>query len=304
MEVLLRSERSYSNGQIAFFQVCFAVFFFLFLSRLAIINSSWLTFVFALLSFLVLFSALGYLFIEKYCFYEDCIRVFDHKGAQIGAFFYTDIIAWNETKVIEKNKVILHLLIQTPSLSLVIPESTYRNYPKMRKMLERKSLQRKDSLTRDELGLVLSNPIYKDLGTVAGLSVSLLLVVFLNFMLQKERGNEELKIHGRIAEAKLVPVFKSDTYIEIRLENQPDRFYKIENKAAVDSLKRFREEASKSLLLVGLPDSIRLIVSKSDYSWKLNNRIVKKIRLGWPAEMNVLEYELYSQSRKKGIQSH
>ena len=304
MEVLLRSERSYSNGQTAFFLICFAVFFFLFLSRLAILNSSWLTFIFALLSFLILFSAWGYVFIEKYCFYDDCIRVFDHKGAQIGEFFYTDIVAWNETKAIVKDKVILHLLIQTPSLSLVIPESLYRNYPEIRKILESKSTQHKDSLNRKELNPLLSNPIHKDLVTVAGLSVLLLLVVFLNLMLQKERGNEELQIHGRIAEAKLVPVFKSDTYIEIKLENQPGLFYRIENKAAVDSLKRFRKETSKSLMLVGLPDSICLIVSKSDYNWKVNNWFVKKIRLGWPAELNVLEYELYSQSRKKGIQSH
>ncbi len=303
MEVLLRSERSYSNGQIAFFQVCFAGFFFLFLSRLAILNSSWLTFIFALICFLVLFSARGFVFIEKYCFYGDCIRVFDHKGVQIGEFFYTDIVAWNETKTMVKDKVILHLLIQTPSLSLVIPESLYRNYPKMRKMLESKSALRKDSLSRDELNPVISNPVYKDLGTVAGLSVLLLLVVFLNLILQKERGNDELQIHGRIAEAKLVPVFKSNSYIEVKLENQPDLFYRIENKAAVDSLKKFRRETSKSLLLVGLPDSIRLIVSKSDYNWKLNNPVVKKIRLGWPAELKVLEYELYPHSLKRGIQS-
>ena len=218
MEVLLRSERSYSNGQIAFFQVCFAVFFFLFFSRLAILNSSWLTFFFALLSFLVLFSAWGFVFIEKYCFYEDCIRVFDHKGAQIGALFYRDIIAWNETKAIEKNKVILHLLIQTPSCSVVIPETIYRNYPKMRKILESKSTQRKDSLNSDELSLVLSNPIYKDLRMIRKLSVLLLLIVFLNLMLQKERGNEALHIQGKIAEIKLVPVHKSRGYIEIKLK--------------------------------------------------------------------------------------
>lgn len=304
MEILLRSERSYSNGQIAFFLVCFAVFFFLFFSRLAILNSSWLTFIFALLSFLILFSAWGYVFIEKYCFYEDCIRVFDHKGAQIGESFYKDIIAWNETKTMVKDKVILNLLIQTPSLSLVIPESLYRNYPKMRKILESKSTAHKDSLNRDELNPVLSNPIHKDLVIVAGLSVLLLLFVFLNLVLQKERGNEELQIRGRIAEANLVPVFKSDTYIEIKLENQPALFYRIDNKAAVDSLKRFRNETTKSLLLVGLPDSIRLIVSKSDYNWKLNNPVVKKIRLGWPAELKVLKYELYSHRHKKGIQLH
>lgn len=293
MEVLLRSERSYSNGQIAFFQICFAIFFFLFLSRLAIVNSSWLTFIFALLSFLILFSGWAYLFIEKYCFYEDCIRVFDHKGAQIGELFYRDIIAWNETRTMEKDKFIVHLLIQTPSLSLVIPEKLYRNYPKMRKILESKSTLRKDFLSKDDLNPVLSNPIYKDLVTVSGLSVLLLLVVFLNLILQKERGNDELQIQGRIAEAKLVPVFKSDTYIEIRLENQLDLFYRIDNRAEVDSLRKFKKEDSKSLLLVGLPDSVRLTVSKSDYNWKLNNRIVKKIRLGWPAELKVLKCELY-----------
>lgn len=303
MEVLLRSERSYSNGQTAFFQICFAVFFFLFLSRLAILNSSWLTFIFALICFLVLFGAWGFLFIEKYCFYDDCIRVFDHKGVQIGEFFYADIVAWNETRTMEKDKFIVHLLIQTPSLSLVIPETLYRNYPKMRKMLESKSTLRKDSLSKDELNPVLSNPVYKDLVTAAGLSVLLLLVVFLNLMLQKERGNESLHIQGKIAEIKLVPVHKSRGYIEIKLENQPDRFYKIDKKTAVDSLKKFRDETTESLLLVGLPDSVRLTVSKSDYNWKLNNRIVKKIRLGWPAELKVLDYELYSHSRKKRIQS-
>lgn len=193
----------------------------------------------------------------------------------------------------EKDKFIVHLLIQTPSLSLVIPEKLYRNYPKMRKILESKSTLRKDCLSKDDLNPVLSNPIYKDLVTVSGLSVLLLLVVFLNLILQKERGNDELQIQGRIAEAKLVPVFKSDTYIEIRLENQLDLFYRIDNRAEVDSLRKFKKEDSKSLLLVGLPDSVRLTVSKSDYNWKLNNRIVKKIRLGWPAELKVLKCELY-----------
>lgn len=298
MEVLLRSERSYSNGQIALFLACIACFFLFLLGRIALINADWFVFIIASLSFVPIFTAWGYIFVETYTFYQECIVVFDHKGKLLKELRYDDIEAWNEIRTRNKDSRFFTLLVKSGDAILKIDAAKYRNYWMMVKILRSKSLKRDSSFEQIQTQQRVANPIYRDLHVVAGLSLLLLNICFFIAIAPKERTAEKLSIKGEIDSIDFVR-HKNGSYVNIKLKNQEDIVYKVFEREDVEAFRLYSSVGAGSTLGIGVPNSIELQVSKSDYDWQLNNRAIKKIRLGWPAELKVLEYELYPPSSHK-----
>jgi hypothetical protein len=303
MEILLRSERSYSNGQIALFLACFACLFLFFIGRMALINADLLVFILASLCFIPIFTAWGYIFVETYTFYQDRIAVFDHKGKLLKELRYDDIEAWNEIRTRHKSSHFITLLVKSGDAALKIEAAKYRNYWMMVKLLRSKSPKQDSSFEQIRAKQRVTNPIYRDLFVVAGLSLLLLNICFFIAVAPKERTAEKLSVKGEIDSIDFVRR-KNGSYVNIKLKNQVDIVYKVFEREDVEAFRLYSSVVAGSRLGIGVPDSIELQVSKSDYDWQLNNRTIKKIRLGWPAELEVLDYELYSLSRKKGIQLH
>ncbi len=301
MEVLLRSERSYSNGQIAIFLACLACFFLFLLGRIALISADWFVFIIASLSFVPIFTAWGYIYVETYTFYQDRIVVFDHKGKLLKELRYDDIEAWNEIRT-RKDSRFFTLLVKSGDAVLKIDADKYRNYWMMVKILRSKSSKQNPSLEQIQRHQQVTNPIYRDLFVVAGISLLLLNICFFIAVAPKERTAEKLSVKGEIDSIDFVRR-KNGSYVNIKLKNQVDIVYKVFEREDVEAFRLYSSVGAGSTLGIGVPDSIELQVSKSDYDWQLNNRTIKKIRLGWPAELEVLNYELYSHSHKKGIQS-
>lgn len=298
MEVLLRSERSYSNGQIAIFLACLACFFLFLLGRIALISADWFVFIIASLSFVPIFTAWGYIYVETYTFYQDRIAVFDHKGKLLKELRYDDIEAWNEIRTRNKDSRFFTLLVKSGDAVLKIDADKYRNYWMMVKILRSKSSKQNPSLEQIQRHQQVNNPIYRDLFVVAGLSLLLLNICFFIAIAPKERTAEKLSVKGEIDSIDFVRR-KNVSYVNIKLKNQADIIYKVIERKDVEAFRLYASVRAGSALGIGMPDSINLQVSKSDYNWQLNNRVIKKIRLGWPAELKVLEYELYPPSSHK-----
>lgn len=288
----MRSERSYSNGQIALFLACFACLFLFLLGRLALINGDWFRFSLATLCFVPIFTAWGYIFVEAYTFYQDRIAVFDHKGKLLKELRYNEIEAWNEIRIRNKDSRFITLLIKSGDAVLTIEAAKYRNYWKMVKLLRSKSPKHNPSFEQIQTHQRVTNPIYRDLFVVAGLSLLLLNICFFIAVAPKERTAEKLSVKGEIDSIDFFRR-KNGSYVNIKLKNQADIVYKVFEREDVEAFRLYSSVGAGSTLGKGVPDSINLQVSKSDYDWQLNNRAIKKIRMGWPAELEVLEYELY-----------
>lgn len=302
MEVLLHSERSYSNGQIAIFLACLACFFLFLFGRIALISADWFAFIIASLSFVPIFTAWGYIYVETYTFYQDRIVVFDHKGKLLKELRYDDIEAWNEIRTRHKSSHFITLLVKSGNAVLKIDAAKYRNYWKMVKLLRSKSPKHNPSFEQIQRHQQVTNPIYRDLFVVAGISLLLLNICFFIAIAPKERTAEKLSIKGEIDSIDFF-YRKNGSFVNIKLKNQADIVFKVFKSKDVEAFRLYSKIGIDSASGVGGPDSLYLWVSKSDYDWQLNNRIIKKIRLGGPAELKLLDYELYSHGRKKGIQS-
>lgn len=258
---------------------------------MAIINANWFIFAVAIFVSLPILNSWSYLFLEIYLFFEDRIVVQNHKGELIKELFFVDVYAWNEHKKQIKEQTIRTLLIKASTGGLAIHEADYSNYKKMVQFVKSKSFSQDEVISEKDLDNVILNPIYKDFFTVRFLFTLLLILCFTIIMSQKERVHKKLIFKDKIDNVNLIHL-RNYHYAEIRLKNQRHIIFKTTNDEDVDTFRNY-DQRNISVVPLKLRDSITLTVDKSEYNWKANHEMIKKIRLGWDAEVKIIKYTLH-----------
>ncbi|UTA69477.1 hypothetical protein [Emticicia sp. 21SJ11W-3] len=252
----------------------------------SIINASWWG---LLISLFFLFSGvIRLLFFHKriYHFYEDKIVIETHKNEYLDEIDVNDIAAWNE-EINDRGKdgIDTSLIICTETRLLIIDKNDYKNYSEFIDYLNRLNLpidkNLKSTGTKEQEEIITSSE-----KRLISLIISLfILIPFVFWLIVRTKVESEEKLYFTSQISKIT-FAKHD--VELELYGYPTIRFITSDK---NVFKTYNYNYGNPKY-VHQDKTIKLTVSKSDYDWRIKNKLIKKIQISSTAKLDIIDYEI------------
>lgn len=223
-----------------------------------------------------------------YYFKKDQIVVANSNNDFIDELNLDEFVIWNEYSEYQRFVKKGSLIISNNYKNIVVNKDDYKNFDEILRYLISKNLVKSKELTPYSV----ANKIISDLEEQRPIWVSCTIaVVILSFWIitsSKKQTNEVQYFYGQI---KSIEHFRKNNYVQITLNNNPDLLFKFKNRKDVDFFNNYNYNNGENKY-VNLGKYIKVGVSKDDYNWKIENKMISRIDLNSTPYLDVQEYKI------------
>lgn len=223
-----------------------------------------------------------------YYFKEDKVLVANYKNDFVDELNLDEFVTWNEYSEYQRFAKRNFLIISNNYKSIVIDKYDYKNYDKILSYLNNKPLVKNQKLTPYSVSNKIVSALEEQRPVWVSCTIAIVIFSFFLITSSKKQTKEIKYFTGKI---KSIEYFRNNNYIEITLNNNPNLFFRFKDRKDVDFFNKYNYDNGENTY-VNLGRYIQVGVSKDDYSWKIENKMISRIDLNSTPYLDVQEYKI------------
>jgi hypothetical protein len=232
-----------------------------------------------------------------YTFDSKGISIADHNNQLIETIDMSDIYGWNETTADGRSNREYLLILDTIRGKIVLSEGVYRNYEEIVSFFSNSNITQNRQLGRANYGFVgysfgsrKYTKVERNIIFLAtGICISMLLVFGL-IVSQKVQSDDIVYLYSKVVSIDVPNKGTSS----IKLADYPDIDFKIADDQSPIKNTYFTKNNKTEFIYLG--KKVKIGVLKSEYDWKIKNKLIGKMASILDAEFEIERFEMLPDS--------